>query len=148
MKGVTNKKLIRKLADANKPIGIIAFEGTNPVGWCSVSPREDFIRLENSRVLKRVDNKKPWSIVCLFINKSYRRMGLSVNLIKAAVKFAMEKGAEIVEAYPVIPKKEDMPDVFAFTGIHSAYVKAGFKEVARRSETRPIMRFDPSSVQS
>lgn len=147
LKGANNKKLIRRLAIANKPIGVIGFEGTKPVGWCSVAPREDFIRLENSRVLKRVDDKKLWSIVCLFIIKPYRRNGLSVELIKSAVDYAIQNGAGVVEAYPVIPKQESMPDVFAFTGIHSAYIKAGFKEIARRSETRPIMRFDLSTTQ-
>jgi hypothetical protein len=34
-----------------------------------------------------------------------------------------------------------MPDAFAWTGISAAFQSAGFKEVARRSETRPIMRF-------
>jgi hypothetical protein len=46
-----------------------------------------------------------------------------------------------VEAYPVEPKKDKMPDAFAWTGLASAFIKAGFTECARRSETRPIMRF-------
>jgi hypothetical protein len=33
-----------------------------------------------------------------------------------------------------------MPGVFAFTGTAAAFRAAGFVEVARRSETRPIMR--------
>ena len=48
--------------------------------------------------------------------------------------------AKIVEAYPVEPKTSPMPDVFAYTGIASVFQEAGFREVARRSETRPIMR--------
>jgi hypothetical protein len=35
-----------------------------------------------------------------------------------------------------------MPDVFAWTGVASAFLKAGFVECGRRSETRPIMRRD------
>jgi hypothetical protein len=50
-------------------------------------------------------------------------------------------GATIVEGYPVEPKTADMPAPFAWTGTASAFRKAGFTEVARRSATRPIMRY-------
>ena len=39
-------------------------------------------------------------------------------------------------------KKDPMPDVFAWTGMASAFRKAGFREVARRSAGRPIMRIE------
>ena len=54
------------------------------------------------------------------------------------------QGGQILEGYPVEPKKEKgrMPEMFAFTGVPSLFKRAGFKEVARRSETRPIMRRD------
>ncbi len=61
-------------------------------------------------------------------------------LIDGAARYAGSQGARIVEGYPVEPKKNPMPPVFAYTGIASAYRAAGFEEVARRSETRPIMR--------
>jgi hypothetical protein len=62
-------------------------------------------------------------------------------LIKAAVDYAKKQRGSIAEAYPVEPRKDKMPDVFAWTGLASAFVKAGFTECTRRSETRPIMRF-------
>ena len=61
-------------------------------------------------------------------------------MIEAAVRYAQASGASIVEAYPVEPKTTPMPAVFAYPGIASAYLAAGFREVARRSETRPLMR--------
>jgi len=38
-----------------------------------------------------------------------------------------------------------MPDAWVFTGLAGAFRKAGFVEVARRSETRPIMRLELGS---
>jgi predicted GNAT family acetyltransferase len=140
LKGVGNKKAMKQLVSDKLPLGIIAFEGNEPVGWCSVSPRKHFVRLANSRILKAVDNKEVWSIVCFFIKKGFRRQGMSVKLIKAAVNFAKAKGAKTIEAYPVEPKKKSVPEVFVFTGLASAFFKAGFTEVARNSETRPIVR--------
>ena len=68
-------------------------------------------------------------------------MGVTGALLEDALEFAGENGADIVEAYPVEPKKSKSPDVFLYHGLYSSFVKAGFIEVARRSETRPIMRY-------
>jgi GNAT superfamily N-acetyltransferase len=82
-----------------------------------------------------------WSISCLFILRPYRRQGVSARLLKAVVEFARKRKARIVEGYPTDPYSGNMPDAFAWTGIPSAFRKAGFKEVMRRSKTRPIMRY-------
>ena len=63
-------------------------------------------------------------------------------LLQAAIEYARVNGARIVEGYPVEPKVGKAPDVFVYTGLYSAFKKAGFTEVLRRSETRPIMRYN------
>ncbi|MCK5699781.1 MAG: GNAT family N-acetyltransferase [Cyclobacteriaceae bacterium] len=140
-KGLGNKNAIKTLIEKKYPIGIIAYENEKPIGWCATAPRAKYLRLENSRILKRIDDKPVWSIVCFFIDKKFRGKGISVELIKEAAVYAIAQGATIIEAYPQIPKKDKIPPVFAYTGLASAFTKAGFKEVARRSETRPIMRY-------
>jgi GNAT superfamily N-acetyltransferase len=96
--------------------------------------------LGRSRVLKPVDDEEVWSITCYFVAKPHRRQGVTVARLGAAVEFARERGARIVEGYPIEPKKEAVPDAFAWTGLASAFVTTGFVEIARRSETRPIFR--------
>jgi len=139
-KGEQNRQLFHQMAEASKPLGIIAFSGDEPVGWCSVSPRESLVRLENSRLLKRVDDVAVWGITCLFVKKEFRRKGLATSLIKAASEYAFANGAPAVEAYPMIAKKEDVPEVFAFIGFAKSFEKAGFETIGRPSETRVIMR--------
>lgn len=141
-KGAGNKRGMKKLVSKNEQLGIIMYSDKEPVGWCSVAPREDFIRLANSKILRPVDDKPVWSIVCFFIDKNYRRQGYSVELLKGVIDYCRKEGAQIVEGYPVEPKDNKMPPAFAWTGIAAAFTQAGFKEVARRSETRPIMRFN------
>ncbi|MBI2969026.1 MAG: GNAT family N-acetyltransferase [Bacteroidetes bacterium] len=139
-KGNGNKQKIRRLVKSNRPLGIIAFKNKIPIGWCSVSPRHTFPRLENSKLLKRLDDIPVWSITCLFINKEFRRKNISSFLIKEAAEYAFQNGATVVEAYPVIPKKKPMPDVFAWTGIANAYKKVGFAIAHQPNENRLIMR--------
>ncbi len=66
-------------------------------------------------------------------------------MAKAAVAYARQQGARIIEGYPVEPKKGRMPDPFVYTGLISTFQSAGFVETLRRSETRPIMRYSVGS---
>jgi GNAT superfamily N-acetyltransferase len=143
-KGAGNRIALQQIVASGEVPGLLAYDtlaGGPPVGWCSVAPREAFPALERSRVLKRVDDQPVWSVVCFFIAKPYRRQGLTVSLLRAAVEYARLGGARIVEGYPEDPKKADIPAPFAFTGLASAFLQAGFVEVLRRSATRPIMRY-------
>jgi GNAT superfamily N-acetyltransferase len=140
-KGVGNKKALKKIVASGEIPGILAYSNGEPIGWCSVAPRERFPVLERSRILKRIDEKPVWSVVCFFVAKPFRRKEVTIELLKAAIEYAKKCGAKIVEGYPVEPKKTKMPDVFAYTGLASAFRQAGFVEVLRRSDTRPIMRY-------
>ncbi len=140
-KGEKNKQAMKKLVDEGHTPGIIAYQNGRPIGWCSVAPRGTFSGLERSRILKPVDEEPVWSVVCFFVAKEHRRGGLSVKLLKAVIDFVRERGGRVVEGYPVEPKKKQA-DAFVWTGLASAFVKAGFKEIERRSETRPIMRYE------
>ena len=102
----------------------------------------DYPALGRSRVLKAVDDTPVWSVSCLFVAKGYRKRGVSVALLKAAVEFVRAHGGQVVEGYPVEPKSPDMPTAFAWTGLASAFIRAGFSEHRRGSETRPIMHFE------
>jgi len=140
-KGNPNRKSMKGLVDGGTIPGIIAYADGIPVGWCSVAPREHYPRLAGSRIMQPVDDKPVWSIVCLFVDKKYRRKGISTGLIQYATTYVKQNGGHIVEGYPVEPKKENVPGVFVYTGLATAFRAAGFKEVARRAETRPLMRY-------
>jgi GNAT superfamily N-acetyltransferase len=139
-KGASNRRAFRKIVRDGEEPGILAYVDDEPAGWCAIAPRQTYPSLERSRVLKPVDDKPAWSITCFFVARPHRRRGLSVKLIEAAVKHARRRGAKIIEGYPVEPRKGAIPDAFAWTGLPTAFEKAGFREVLRRSPTRPIMR--------
>lgn len=138
-KGAGNKRALKKLVRSGRVPGLLAYAGKEPVAWVSLAPREEFPVLENSRVAARVDAQPVWSVVCLFIAREFRNRGVSSALLRAAADYAKKKGARIVEGYPVEPGSRQA-DVFLYTGLASAFRRAGYREVARRSPTRPIMR--------
>ena len=136
-----NKQSMHELVRQNKPVGILGFYEGEPIAWCAFAPREDFIKLENSRVHKRIDHRPVWSIPCFFVDKKFRRLGVSVALLKGVIRIAGEQGIKIIEAYPTIPTKEKLPDSFAWIGLYKSFERAGFQIVDRTSLHRPMVRF-------
>ena len=63
------KSLMRRSVDAGVPVGVIACKGDEPIGWCSVAPRETYVRLERSRSMPRATTPttSTWTIVCFFV---------------------------------------------------------------------------------
>ena len=140
LKGEGNRKALRALVKKQRPLGVLLYDGAKAIGWCAVAPREEYIRLEGSKVLAPVDDKPVWSTPCFFVDKECRGAGATVKLLKAAVEYAGQNGAKLVEGYPQDLGGKKLPPPFVWTGLLGAFEKAGFKEVMRRSKTRPIMR--------
>ncbi len=138
--GEGNKQFLKQIVESGKIPGILAYHNGKPVGWCSVAPRQDFPVLGRSPILKPIDDQPVWSIVCFFVSKPYRRGGLTHLLIQSAIQYAKEHGARIIEAYPIDIRAKYI-EYERYSGLTTTFEKAGFKEVFRRSERRPIMRY-------
>lgn len=139
--GGGNKDSMHSLVLENKPTGILAFYEDLPVAWCTFAPREHFIKLEKSRVHKRIDDKPVWSIPCFFIDKKFRGQGITVALLKGVISYARQNGIKIIEAYPTIPTTERLPESFAWIGLYKSFERAGFRIADRTSKNRPMIRF-------
>ncbi len=138
-KGETNRRLLRRSVKRGERPGLLAYVGDEPVGWVAVEPRARYARLAISRNLPVVDERPTWSIPCFFVARSRGGQGLSGRLLAAAVAWARSQGAPAVEGYP-IDSRGPLARTFLYTGAFSTFVKAGFKEVARKARTRPVVK--------
>src|SRR6266540_6926459 len=137
--GKQNRRAMKALVDRGTVPGLIGYDNGVPVAWVSLGPREDYAKLRRSPVMKPVDDQPVWSIVCFYVMPTGRGRGLAVKLLRAAEDYARSCGARLVEAYPVDREQPGHPDAMFF-GAKSMYDRAGFREVARRRPTRPVVR--------
>lgn len=140
-KGEGNKKAMSRLAQREPAPGVVVYQGDTPVAWCSVGPRSSFPRLERSPLLAGIDDEPVCAIVCVFVHKKHRGSGMLPTLLEAVCEYAAAAGYPTAEGYPIEPAagKRAGADT-AMTGIASAFLDAGFSEVARPRKDRPIMR--------
>ncbi|MFM8559354.1 MAG: N-acetyltransferase family protein [bacterium] len=137
--GEGNRRALRELV-ARRPPGLIAYAGDEPVGWVAVGPREEYVRLSNSRVLAPVAGERVWSAPCFFVAAAHRGRGVTHALLAAATRWARAQGAAQLEGYPHPDSRQRQPAAFVFGGFESVFRDAGFEEIARRSPVRPILR--------
>jgi len=145
-KGVTiaeaNRRDLKALVDASQFTGLIAYRGRTPVGWLSLGPREDYAKLRRSPVMKPVDDRPVWSIICFVVPAEFRGNGVARELLQGAIAFARKRKVRLLEAYPVDKRGRSSDDSMWF-GAKSMFDHAGFAEVARRKPARPVVRRSP-----
>jgi ribosomal protein S18 acetylase RimI-like enzyme len=146
--GTGNREVLRRLTEEGRVPGLLAYrtgEPDTPVGWVSVAPRAEFGRVRRSRLLKpepddMLDDEDVWSVACFWIPRGNRRQGVGRALLDGAVEYAFAQGAAAVEGYPVDTDGEKAAAASIFTGTAAMFADAGFSEVFRRSDRRPVMR--------
>ena len=135
-----NKAALQDIVARDEVPGLIAVKSGQPVGWLSLGPREAFGRLNRPPLFKAVDEQPVWSIVCFFIHRDHRNQGIASRLIEGAIEYAKSQGAKILEAYPIDTGGKLKSQAEIFTGTQAMFEASGFKEIARRKATRPILR--------
>jgi ribosomal protein S18 acetylase RimI-like enzyme len=137
--GDGNRDALKQLVESGAEPGLLAYSGPTPAAWVGVAPRGNFDRLNRSRNFPPLDGKNVWAVNCFVVAKDFRRQGLVTRLAVAAAEFAIGRGADGAEAYPIVPgPKSTAADLYV--GTERAFLDAGYTEVARPLPRRPIMR--------
>lgn len=144
--GAGNRALLRRLVRDGAVPGLLAYRGDDPVGWVSVAPRPEFGRYLRSPITRldpaAREDASVWSMVCLFVPRAERRRGVARKLVRGAIAWARERGADVLEAYPVDTGGTRRPSAELYVGTVGLLAGAGFREVARRVASRPVMQLD------
>lgn len=136
--GDGNKKFLRDKVGA--PLGLLAVEDEEPLGWVAVAPRETYPRLVASKISQSDAGPDTWSVTCFFVHRNARRRGLANALLDAAVTYAAKHGAVAVEGHPVDTEGEKRGSGDLYHGTLAMFEAAGFELVDRRGTRRALVR--------
>ena len=117
---------------AGTPVGLLGYIEGEPAAWCSIAPRDTYRRL----VSDGSSDEGIWSVACFFVRRQFRGEGITKKMLAAALDYAREHGARIVESYPV---DEDSPS-YRFMGFVPLFEEAGFEETGREGTRRHVMQ--------
>ncbi len=131
--GTDRKRMMLTRIDAGTPVGLLAYDGADAVGWVSIAPRDTHRALGGPPA---EPGEVVWSLVCFYLPRRLRGDGLVRRLLAGAVHHARANGATIVEAYPVDP---DSPS-FRFMGFVPVFAEAGFRDLGMTGTRRHVMR--------
>ena len=138
----TRAKFSELAANSNHPLGLLAYQANEPVGWCAVGPRSRYVRALKTptyRERETGNDSDVWLIPCLFVRKDMRGTGVSRPLLEAAVKLAEENGATAIEAFPFSEsKKQASGDIQV--GFEPVFASCGFEVIQKPSPSRVVMR--------
>lgn len=135
MSRMQRKSALRSRVKDGIPIGILGYLDGAPIAWCSIAPRPTYRNLGGME--KPNENPdKIWSLVCFFVKRDYRKMGVSDRMLEAAIAYAKKNGAAAVEGYPVTKTSPS----YRFMGFVPSFAAAGFKAAGRAGSRRHVMR--------
>jgi GNAT superfamily N-acetyltransferase len=140
-----NREILRRLTAEGAVPGLLAYRDDEPVGWVSIAPREQFVRVTNSTLLRPPDvdtERDVWSIVCFWTPRGNRGQGIGAALLDGALSYAYDHGAKAVEGYPVDVSKKWVGAAGIYHGTVGQFERAGFVAIRRPSEQRAVMRHE------
>jgi GNAT superfamily N-acetyltransferase len=126
---------LQALVRAGQPVGVLAYRDEQPVGWCSIAPRDTYPAVLASRMIAQLPGEGVWSVVCFFLAPPVRQRGMAALLLEAACAYAGQSGALLVEAYPWPGGAS-----YRYMGTRDLYLAAGFHEMPVPQGQRPVMR--------
>ncbi len=140
--GDRNKRAFRKLVEAGRVRGCLAFAGRNPVGWVSIGPKSEFPYFERSRSIPLSADAREWCVTCFYVPARWRSQGVATALLTAAVELACKSGAHLIEGYPLVPRDPEAraPAAFAWTGVPKLFEQCRFERAANRQAKKVIYR--------
>ncbi|MGO2933432.1 GNAT family N-acetyltransferase [Microbacterium sp.] len=139
--------LFRHEVLSDRPPGIVAYVDDEPAGWVRIGPRPAQRRLGRTRNIvattqEPLDDDSVWAVSCFVVRKEYRGQGLNAALLDAAIAYARDSGARVIEGYPIDTAQTNVRVNDLFHGALSTFLAAGFREIRGPKPERPVVSLD------
>ncbi|WP_405064299.1 GNAT family N-acetyltransferase [Kribbella sp. NBC_01505] len=134
-----NRSLKQRLVEEGRAHAALVFDGDEAVAWCEYGSPEELPNIYHRKQYDaELDLLPDYRITCIFVDKRYRRTGLSKVVLQGALDLMSAAGGGIVEGYPHDPggKKKSV----LYNGTRTMFEQAGFEFIRAKGIGNCVMR--------
>lgn len=130
--------------ESGPPPGLVVYVDGEAAGWIRIGPRTAQARIAHTRAIaaataEPLDDDSVWAVTCFVVRKEHRGEGLNSALLDAAIDYARDSGARMIEAYPVDTSTGMHHANDLFHGALSTFLSAGFREGPPLTNSRVLV---------
>jgi GNAT superfamily N-acetyltransferase len=131
----------RSLVETNSAHAALVFDGDTAVGWAQYGSPEELPGISHRKEVDAAGLSSPdWRITCVFVDRRYRRRGVSVIALEGALELIAQAGGGTVESYPQDTAGKKVSASFLYNATRSTFEQAGFTFVRPKGKNHCIVR--------
>ena len=110
------------------------------MGWCEYGTPEELPNINHRKEYEEGLERLPdYRLTCFFIDRRYRRQGVSAVALRGAMDLIAQAGGGVVEAYPQDTAGKQITASFLYNGTRSLFERAGFTYSRAKGKNHCVM---------
>jgi GNAT superfamily N-acetyltransferase len=135
-----NQALKEQLVKEDRAHAALVFDGDEAVAWAQYGPPGELPNIHHRKEYEEtLDTLPDYRITCIFVDKKYRRKGVTAIALHGAIDLIAEAGGGLVEGYPHDTTDGRKVSVL-YNTTRSLYERAGFSYVRAKGKRNCVMR--------
>jgi GNAT superfamily N-acetyltransferase len=136
-----NNRLLKKyFVETNRAHAALVFHNNMCIGWCQYGSPNELTNIYHKKEVESKTELPDYRITCIFVDRDYRKKGISEFALKGALKLIKEAGGGIVESYPQDTKGMSVTSSFLYNSTRQIFENTGFKYIDTKGKNHCIMR--------
>jgi GNAT superfamily N-acetyltransferase len=136
-----NRAIKERLVREGRAHAALVFDGETAVGWCEYGTPEELPNIYHRKEYEAgLDRLPDYRLTCFFVDRNYRRQGVSAIALRGALDLIAQAGGGLVEAYPQDTAGKKISASFLYNGTRSLFEQAGFTHLRHKGKNHTVMR--------
>jgi GNAT superfamily N-acetyltransferase len=134
-----NRALKEQLVADGRAHAALVFDGDEAIAWAQYGPPSELPNIHHRKDYEATLDELPdYRITCIFVDKKYRRKGVTAIALRGAVDLIAEAGGGTVEGYPHDAGGKKISVLYNST--RSLFEREGFVYVRPKGQRNCVMR--------
>ena len=136
-----NRGLKQRLVNEGRAHAALVFDGDVAVAWCEYGTPDELPNVQHGKqYLAELDILPDHRITCFFVDRDYRRKGVSRVALDGALSLIAQGGGGVVESYPQDTAGNKTSASFLYNATRSLFEQAGFAYIRPKGKKHCVMR--------